>query len=265
MKSYKSVFIPTIFFLAVLIHTQTAFAVSTYFNSWKTTYPSSQSATNASCNLCHSSGGGTDLNAYGKDFAVAKGTAATLAAAFHAIEAMNSDVDPGGASNLAEINASAQPGWTSGASNTLYDLFALTPVATNQPPPTITGNVLDPAGATNHAPVLSAISNKTVNEGQLLQFTISATDADGNAIAFTASNLPSGATLTDNHNGTATFGWTPSYTQAGNYPNVTVTATDNGSPPLAAIGQFTITVGNVNRPPVLGAIGNITMNEGQVL
>jgi putative Ig domain-containing protein/cadherin-like protein len=239
-------------------------AVSTYFNTWKTTYPSSQSANNASCNLCHSTGGGTDLNGYGKDFATALGSASSIAAAFHAIEGQNSDGDPTNSNNLAEINASAQPGWTPGPHNTLYDPFSLAVTFTNQNPPTITGNVLDPTSS-NHAPVLGAIGNKTVNEGQLLQFTITATDADGNALAFVGSSLPTGATLTDNHNGTATFSWTPSFSQAGNYPNVTVTVTDNGSPPLAATAQFTITVGNVNRPPVLAAIGNITMNEGQVL
>ncbi|HTM07865.1 MAG TPA: Ig-like domain-containing protein [Verrucomicrobiae bacterium] len=264
MKLRKLMFAAVILVLALAVHANRAMALSTYFNSWKTIYPSSQSATNASCNLCHSAGGGTDLNGYGKDFATAAGSATSIAAALHAIESLNSDGDPAGASNLTEINAGAQPGWTPGAHNTLYDLFSLAPVSTNQNPPTITGN-LDPPTTTNHAPVLGAIGNKTVNEGQLLQFTITATDSDGNALAFTGSSLPTGASLTDNHNGTATFAWTPSFSQAGNYPNVTVTVTDNGSPPLAASGQFTITVGNINRPPVLAAIGNITMNEGQVL
>ena len=264
MKLRNLMLAAVILVIALAVHSNCALALSAYFNSWKTTYPSSQSATNASCNLCHSAGGGTNLNGYGKDFAIAAGSATSIAAALHAIESLNSDGDPTSASNIAEITAGAQPGWTPGPHNTLYDLFSLAPVSTNQNPPTISGN-LDPPTATNHAPVLGAIGNKTVNEGQLLQFTITATDSDGNALAFAGSSLPTGATLTDNHNGTAMFSWTPSFSQAGNYPNVTVTVTDNGSPPLAATAQFTITVGNVNRPPVLAAIGNITMNEGQVL
>ncbi len=265
MKLCKFFLASLILFIALAFQSDPASALSSYLTTWKSTYAGSQSGNNASCNLCHSSGGGTDLNGYGKDFAVAMSTATSVVNALRAIEALNSDGDPTAGSNLAEINASAQPGWTPGPHNTLYDLFSWTPTFTNQNPPTITGNVLDPAGSTNHAPVLGAIGNKTVNEGQLLQFTITATDSDGNSIAFSGSSLPTGATVTDNHNGTATFSWTPSYSQAGSYPNVTVTATDNGSPPLGATGQFTITVGNVNRPPVLAAIGNITMNEGQVL
>src|SRR5207302_8602173 len=94
--------------------------------------------------------------------------------------------------------------------------------------------------AANQPPVLAPIANQSVNEGQLLQFTVTATDPDGDALTFAGANLPTGATLTDNHNGTATFSWTPSFTQAGNYANVMVTATDSGKPPASASQSFTL-------------------------
>jgi hypothetical protein len=113
--------------------------------------------------------------------------------------------------------------------------------------------------------VLPAIGNQTASEGQLLSIPVSASDPDGDALVFTGSGLPAGATLTDNHNGTATFNWTPGFTQAGNYNNVTVTVTDKGTPAQSASQSFAITVGDVNRPPVLGAIGNKAVSEGQLL
>src|SRR5205085_1407418 len=48
---------------------------------------------------------------------------------------------------------------------------------------------------TNRAPVLAAIGNKSGSEGSLLTFAASATDADGDALTYSASGLPTGATF----------------------------------------------------------------------
>jgi len=217
----------------------------------------STSGTNASCNICHSSGGGTDLNGYGKDWAAQHNAGLTTAQAFQAVEGLNSD----GASltNLQEITANAQPGWAAGANNQLYDQFSLA-ATTRASAPTITGNLLDPAAATNQPPVLALIGAKSVNEGQALAFTASATDPNGNALTFSAGGLPTGATFTP----AGAFSWTPTFAQAGSY-NATITVTDNGTPPASDFEIVTITVGNVNRPPVLAPIGAKTVNENQAL
>jgi len=121
-------------------------------------------------------------------------------------------------------------------------------------------------GNVNRPPVLGAVgASQTATEGQLKTIPISATDPDGDRVTFAGSNLPTGATLTDNLDGTATFAWTPSLTQAGSYPNVTITVTDNGSPPQSASAQFTITVLGANQPPVLAPIGAQTTSVGQLL
>ncbi|MCP5058661.1 MAG: tandem-95 repeat protein [bacterium] len=116
----------------------------------------------------------------------------------------------------------------------------------------------------NQSPVLAAIGNQTVNEGAALTVNVSATDADADALALGASNLPTGATFNDAGNGTGSLNWTPGFAQAGNF-SVSVTATDNGSPMLSDSETFMITVGDVNRPPVLGAIGDQVVNEGETL
>ncbi|MHC4637759.1 MAG: putative Ig domain-containing protein, partial [Planctomycetota bacterium] len=116
---------------------------------------------------------------------------------------------------------------------------------------------------TNRAPVLDPIGNQSVNEGELLQFTISATDPDtGDALTYSASNLPIGASFDPL---TRTFSWTPDYTQAGSFAGVTFTVTDDGTPNLSDSEAITITVGEVNRLPVLDPIGNKSVNEGQLL
>jgi hypothetical protein len=67
---------------------------------------------------------------------------------------------------------------------------------------------------------------------------------------------PAGATIGAS---TGAFSWTPS--ASGTFP-VTVRVTDNGSPALNDFEAITITVGAApNQAPVLGAIGNRTVNE----
>lgn len=105
----------------------------------------------------------------------------------------------------------------------------------------------------NNPPVLESIGNKTVNEGALLQFTISATDPDGNALTYSASNLPQGSTFNSQ---THTFSWTPGFDQEGNYANIEFTVTDNGSPIELDTELITITVGNINRAPLFDPIGS---------
>lgn len=112
------------------------------------------------------------------------------------------------------------------------------------------------------SPILNLIGNQTANEAQPLQFHVSATDPDGHALTYSASNLPAGATFDAS---TATFSWTPSFDQSGIYPNVLFTVTDNGTPPMQASEAITITVGNVNRPPVLAPIGDKAGVENALL
>jgi hypothetical protein len=118
---------------------------------------------------------------------------------------------------------------------------------------TITVSVV---GSTNQPPVLAAIGNKSVNENSTLSFSISATDADGDPITYSAQNLPSGATFVGQ-----TFSWTPNYNQAGSY-QVTFIARDGKAQDSKTI---TITVNNVNRAPVLSTIGDKSVYTNKLL
>ena len=57
------------------------------------------------------------------------------------------------------------------------------------------------------------------------------------------------------------FSWTPAEGQGGSTPSVTITVTDNGTGNLVDSETFTITVNDINTAPVLGAIGNQTVDE----
>jgi hypothetical protein len=71
-------------------------------------------------------------------------------------------------------------------------------------------------------PALAIIGNKTVNEGQPLSFSVSATDTDSLTLtyAISAAGLPSAASFSGQ-----TFNWVPDYSQAGSY-GVTFTVSD---------------------------------------
>ena len=99
----------------------------------------------------------------------------------------------------------------------------------------------------NAAPVIAAITDQTVEEGQTVSVEMSASDADGDAIAFSLSviNDTDGSavpdsfyTFTDAGDGTGTFSWTPGTGDSGDY-TTTATASDGS---VSATETFAITV-----------------------
>ena len=112
---------------------------------------------------------------------------------------------------------------------------------------------------TNRQPVLNPIGDKTINEDSLLEFTINASDPDGDALSYSASNLPAGA-LFNPH--TRTFSWTPTFEQSGTYHDIFFEVNDSK---LTDGGSITIVVNHINRPPVLDLIGNRSICENSLL
>jgi hypothetical protein len=98
----------------------------------------------------------------------------------------------------------------------------------------------------NQPPVLHSIGNKTVNEGELLTFVVSANDPDGDPLTYSASGMPTGATFNP---ATKAFTWTPSYRQAGSYPGVYFIVYDNTTNDTEGI---VITVNNVYQTDING-------------
>ncbi|MDH3938532.1 MAG: putative Ig domain-containing protein, partial [candidate division Zixibacteria bacterium] len=119
--------------------------------------------------------------------------------------------------------------------------------------------------AGNQSPVLAAIGAQSTTEDVNLNFGITATDPDATIPSLTTSTLPTGATFVDNGDGSGTFDWTPSFTDAGTY-NVTFYAGDGSAADSEAV---VITVNESgNQSPILAAIGaqstteNVNLNFG---
>ena len=113
----------------------------------------------------------------------------------------------------------------------------------------------------NPPPTLAAISNQTVNVGQTVALTASATDVDyqSPALIFSLPGAPAGATLIQLNNTNAAFNWRPGVADANTINPVTLAVADNGSPSLSATQSFTITV----NPLALPAVASAGWSNGQ--
>ena len=117
----------------------------------------------------------------------------------------------------------------------------------------------------NEAPVLGAIGNWPINELDTVAFVVAATDPDDPANVLTlevetlsGDPLPVGASFDE---ATGDFSWTPTEAQGPDVVVLVVSVTDNGTTALSDAETVTITVAEVNDPPVLNAIDDHTIDE----
>ncbi|MGQ0534604.1 MAG: putative Ig domain-containing protein, partial [Methanobacteriota archaeon] len=108
----------------------------------------------------------------------------------------------------------------------------------------------------NRAPVFGSLTNRTVSEGNLLSFTLTASDADGDPLSFDGSNFPVGSVFDE---GTGAFSWRPTFQQAGLYPGVEFAVSDGK---VSTTKEIQITVLDATAPPVLSSVGSRTYDEG---
>ena len=171
-------------------------AEMSYVAEFEITYPDSLSDDNVvggigyACVLCHAPvvENVHPFNSYGWDLKAKIDGGMSVSSAMAAIESMNSDGDPGGASNLAEINAGTQPGWTDGPNNTIH--FPNGSTETGLLPPYVILGDFDPvdpwADLGNSLAGVNGLANLT-GSGDLVvanPVTISLTNAAPTALAF---------------------------------------------------------------------------------
>jgi hypothetical protein len=135
--------------LALLIGLAAAPPKGAIYNQWNSLNPASTSDDNVDngtgkvCQLCHrDDSGGNPWNAYGWRIKQFIDSGSSTADAIVAAESFDSDGDPTGTSNIDEIDADTQPGWTDGPNNTIY--FANGSTNTGQLPPSAILGDLDP-------------------------------------------------------------------------------------------------------------------------
>ena len=125
--------------------------------------------------------------------------------------------------------------------------------------------------AANRPPVLNIPGPQTVQVGNTLNISASASDPDaGDTVTLSAANLPANASFSPNPatgnpaSGHLTF--TPSSAQAGQIYSVTFTAIDNHGAAVSGSLQITVTSGGSgNRPPVISVPGSQTVQPGNTL
>lgn len=105
------------FIMAIFLFAGSAHAFHSILNNFNDTYPASDSGANANCQLCHGASTNT-FNEYGWRLVLTDEN-------FAALENLPSMNINGGTTILDEINASTQPGWTTGLNNNLYNIHGL--------------------------------------------------------------------------------------------------------------------------------------------
>jgi hypothetical protein len=91
--------------------------------------------------------------------------------------------------------------------------------------------------AANRAPTITGSPTKSINAGTSYSFKPTATDADGNTLAFSISNKPAWASF---NTGTGQLTGIPTAAQVGTYSGITVTVSDGKA--SASLAAFAITV-----------------------
>jgi type IV pilus assembly protein PilY1 len=117
----------------------------------------------------------------------------------------------------------------------------------------------------NTAPILAAIGDQTIAEETPLTFTATATDPDqpANGLTYSLDTAPAGATIDPT---TGLFTWTPVEADGPGSFSATIRVTDDGAPSLEDSETITITVSEINDPPVLiGDVSDLTMDEDEAM
>jgi hypothetical protein len=109
-----------------------------------------------------------------------------------------------------------------------------------------TATVTVTINSVNDAPIISGTPPTSATQDLSYSFTPTATDVDGDALTFSISNSPNWASFNTTD---GTLSGTPDNEDVGDYANITITVTSNGSL-TDSLAAYTISVGNTNDAPI---------------
>ena len=150
-------------------------------------------------------------------------------------------------------------GLFAGTSGGTYRFYSIaTDHAGNREPKEPVAEATTQVALLNQAPVIAAIENATVNEGESFTLQATATDPDGtsSAIRFSLTSDRAGVVIDPL---TGILRWSTSEADGGAVAHVVVTATDAGLPAGVSSQSFSITVNEVNLAPTLTQVGPQTI------
>jgi VCBS repeat-containing protein len=232
-----------------------------YVTIWQGIYPASTTDDNLVdlCRLCHGGSNWATWNPYGWELRTRlRDEGLAVSEAIRNVEPNDSDSDPTCSTNLQEITANSQPGWTGGNNNTIYTKIGTIP---GQPPAALSAGDYDPAAAPNVAPVANDDPASTDEDTALNVAApgVLANDTDGDDDSLTAvlDAGPTNGTLTLNADGS--FDYTPNANYNG--PD-SFTYHANDCQADSNVATVTITVNDINDPPVADPNGPYAGSAG---
>jgi hypothetical protein len=127
------------------------------------------------------------------------------------------------------------------------------PIAVNATSLSVTSSFQIVVHEVNVAPALGPLSDYTVNAGQTVSFTATATDADlpTNTLTFSLLSSPAGATITSD----GSFNWRPAVALRDTTNSIQVRVQDNGAPVMNDTRSFSVVVNPLGAPVVLTPLG----------
>jgi hypothetical protein len=109
----------------------------------------------------------------------------------------------------------------------------------------------------NDPPTFEAIPNVSVDEEEEVTVFVFATDVDGDELTYSLDSGPASAEVS----ASGIFRWTPDEVDGPGTHTMTVRVSDPSG--ASDTKSFQVTVNEVNLPPMLSAIGNVTLDEDQ--
>ncbi len=131
---------------------------------------------------------------------------------------------------------------------------------------TFTVNIVS---ATNDAPVITSLGSVSILENtatNVAVYTITATDAENNTLSYSISGVDAQYFDINSTNGQITFKNSPDYETKSSY-SLTITALETNGTGLSASKMITISIANVNEPPIIESsyISNYIENGSSVV
>ncbi len=183
---------------------------------------------------------------------VAEGTTLTIPVSAHdddLTDMLTFSLDPGAPDGAAIDSTTGVFAWTPSEAQG-PGTYAVTVRVTDSgsPSQSVTTSFTVRVDEVNSPPVLAPIGDRSIDEGSLLTFTASATDADLplNLLSFSLLGAPAGATIDPV---TGVFTWAPTEADGPGSFHFTVRVTDDGTPNRFDDEEVTVTVREVNQAP----------------
>ncbi|NUM55347.1 MAG: PQQ-dependent sugar dehydrogenase [Candidatus Hydrogenedentes bacterium] len=131
-------------------------------------------------------------------------------------------------------------------------------------PMTVAANFVPVSTGTNEPPEIGPLWPLHVTQGSSVWTYVPVSDPDGSITSVSAVNMPQGSQIMHYPDGKWGFEWQTQSGQAGDYV-ITITATDDGVPPLSVSDNLVVHVLSGNVPPAMDAVWSTTVNAGDFL